>query len=118
MKSESGSPDVFSAMHRLPGDEVFHFYMGDTVEMLQLKPDGSGRVLHLGQDLALGERPQVLVSGRCWQGARLAQGGHYALLGTTMAPGFDFADFETGSREELSNSFPEFASLITALTRS
>ena len=112
------APDTFSAMHRLPTDELFHFYLGDPVEQLHLYPDGTGRVVRIGPDLLAGERPQVLAPRGVWQGARLAPGGShgYALLGTTMAPGFDFADYEGGRREELIASYPAFRKLIEALT--
>jgi predicted cupin superfamily sugar epimerase len=81
------TPDTFSALHRLASDEVFHFYLGDPVEMLQVWPDGSHRVVLIGTDLAAGERPQVVVPRGIWQGARLRPGGRFALLGTTVAPG-------------------------------
>ncbi|SRR5690606_27648325 len=110
------TPETFSAMHRLPGDEAFHFYLGDPVEMLQLQPDGSGSVVKLGTDLRTGMRPQVIVKGGVWQGCRLIPGGVFALMGTTMAPGFDYADYETGDRAELLDAYPQFAELITALT--
>src|SRR3984957_17424150 len=89
------TPETFSAMHRLPGDEIFHFYLGDPVEMLQLPPDGSGETIILGHDFARGMRPQHVVPGGVWQGSGLIPGGEYALLGTTMSPGFDYADYET-----------------------
>jgi hypothetical protein len=111
------TPDTFSAMHRLPGDEVYHFYFGDPVEMLQLEEDGSGEVVILGHGLGEGMRPQVVVSGGAWQGSSLAAGGRYALLGTTMAPGFDFEDFVAGNRDELCRQYPQFAEKIVRLTR-
>jgi uncharacterized protein len=111
------TPDTFSAMHRVRGDEMFHFYLGDPVEMLQLKPDGSGELSLLGQDIASGMRLQHNVPGGVWQGSRLKKGGKYALLGTTMAPGFEYEDYETGKRAELMARFPQYAELITALTR-
>jgi len=111
------TPDSFSALHRLKTDEVFHFYAGDPVEMLQLFPDGKGRILTLGNDIERGMQPQVIVPHGVWQGSRLVAGGEFAHLGTTMSPGFDFADYETGQRESLLNSYPEFKDLITALTR-
>ena len=86
--------DTFSALHRLPGDEVFHFYLGDPVEMLQLRPDGTAARVVLGSDIADGLHPQAVVPGGTWQGSRLLPGGGFALLGTTMAPGFDARDFE------------------------
>lgn len=109
--------DSFSAMHRLASDEVFHFYMGDPVEMLHLLPNGEGRVVTLGTDILAGQEPQVVVPRDVWQGARLVPGGAYALLGTTVAPGFEFADFEGGRRDVLTEAYPEFAGLIAALTR-
>jgi uncharacterized protein len=111
------TPESFSAMHRVRGDEMFHFYLGDPVEMLQLKPDGTAEVLLLGQDIAAGMRLQHNVPGGVWQGSRLRVGGKYALLGTTMAPGFEYDDYETGKREELIARYPQRAELITALTR-
>jgi predicted cupin superfamily sugar epimerase len=111
------TPDTFSAMHRLPGDEMFHFYLGDPVEMLQLKPDGTGEIIRLGQDIVSGMRLQHVVPGGVWQGSRLVAGGSYALLGTTMSPGFEYDDYETGSRAALSQQFPQFAANIAALTR-
>jgi len=110
------TPATFSAMHRLPGDEIFHFYYGDPVEMLQLDEDGSGRIVALGLELARGMRPQVVVAGGTWQGSRLVAGGRYALLGTTMAPGFDFQDYVEGRREELCRRYPQFTERIVGLT--
>lgn len=103
-------------MHRLATDEIFHFYLGDPVEMLQLRPDGSHRVAILGPDLDAGQRPQIVVPRDVWQGARLVPGGRFALLGTTVAPGFDYADYETGEREALLAAHPDARDLIVALT--
>src|SRR5271154_5951283 len=111
------TPDTFSAMHRVRGDEMFHFYLGDAVEMLQLRADGSGEAIVLGQDIAAGMRLQHVVPGGAWQGSRLRVGGKFALLGTTMAPGFEFQDYETGQRQALIAEYPVFSGLITLLTR-
>lgn len=111
------TPETFSAMHRVRGDEMFHFYLGDPVEMLQLNLDGSGEVLLLGPDIASGMRLQHNVPGGVWQGSRVKKGGKYALLGTTMAPGFEYEDYETGQRAGLIARYPGYAELITALTR-
>jgi uncharacterized protein len=110
------TPDTFSAMHRLPSDEVFHFYAGGAVTMLQLGADG-GRLVTIGTDLAAGEQPQLPVPGGVWQGSFLQPGGAWALLGTTVAPGFDFSDYEPGDRLRLSADYPDFADLIRRLTR-
>lgn len=110
------TPETFSALHRLPGHEIFHFYMGDPVEMLQLHADGSAEVVLIGADLERGMRPQVIVRGGTWQGTRLIDGGSFALLGTTMSPGFDFADFELGDRDDLAARYPGQAARIRALS--
>lgn len=106
-----------SEMHQLPGDEVFHFYLGDPVRMLQLHPDGTGRELTLGTDLAAAQVPQLVVPGGVWQGSYVLDGQYgYALLGATMAPGFDYADYRTGPRAELLATWPAFANPIEQLT--
>ena len=110
------TPDTCSALHRLRTDEVWHFYLGDPVELLQLAPDGSGQIVLIGTDLPAGQRPQVVVRRGLWMGARLRPGGHLALLGTTMAPGFDPADFEVGEREALLAAYPGFRKMVLALT--
>jgi uncharacterized protein len=107
---------TFSAMHRLITDEVFHFYAGDPVRMLQLLPDGSGRTVILGPDVLAGQSPQVVVPAGVWQGSQLAPGGEFALLGATVAPGFEYADYEAGQRETLVRQYPGFAELIRQLT--
>ena len=112
------TPDSFSAMHRLQSDELFHFYLGDPVIMLQLRQDGSGETLTLGTDLLKGMRPQVVVPRGVWQGAGLLPGGRFALLGTTVAPGFEFADYEAGQRDLLINAYPQFRDIIGCLTAS
>jgi len=111
---ESGT---FSEMHRLKSDEVFHFYAGDAVEMLQLMEGGSGRMVRIGNDLAADERPQVLVPRGVWQGSRLAEGGKWALLGCTVSPGFEFEDYEAGERVELCAGWAEFREMIRELTK-
>jgi len=111
------TPETFSALHRLPGTEIFHFYLGDPVILLHLLPDGNSRTLTLGTDLVKGQRPQIVVRGGVWQGSRLAPGGKFALLGTTMSPGFDYADYEHGKREELIAQYPGAAEKIREYTR-
>lgn len=110
------TPDTFSALHRLPTDEVYHFYLGDPVELVQLGPAG-GQVRKLGNDLSAGLQPQLVVPRGAWQGSRLMPGGQFALLGTTMAPGFDFSDYEHGERQLLCQRFPDFREWIERLTR-
>ncbi len=110
-------PGDFSEMHRLQSDEIFHFYLGDPVEQLQLWPDGSSRVVILGTDLGRGQVPQHVVPKNVWQGSRLVAGGNYSLLGCTVAPGFEFEDYESGLRDQLCQQYPGQSELIRALTR-
>jgi predicted cupin superfamily sugar epimerase len=81
-----------------------------------IKPDGSFKVHTLGPDVLGGMEPQVVVPAGVWQGSRLSAGGEFALLGTTVAPGFDLADYEHGHRGELLRLCPEARELISALT--
>lgn len=111
------TPDAFSAIHRVRSDEIFHFYAGDPVRMLMLHPDGSHELVLLGNDLDSGARPQVAVPQRTWQGCRLVEGGEYALMGTTVAPSFDFDDYEHGDPRVLSRNYPECAEMIWELCR-
>jgi predicted cupin superfamily sugar epimerase len=111
------TPDTFSRLHKLASDEMFHFYLGDTVTMLQLHPDGSSEMIELGPDLAKGRRVQVTVPRGAWQGCYLNQGGKFALMGTTVSPGFEFADFEEADRDRLLNEYPTREKLILRLTR-
>jgi len=108
---------IFSEMHRVASDEIFHFYLGDPVEMLLLYPDARSAVLTLGPDLAAGQRPQILVPAGVWQGERMVEGGRLALFGCTVTPGFDFADYESGSYSELAAKWPAEAERIRNLTR-
>lgn len=110
------TPTRFSALHRVASTEIFHFYLGDPVHMLQLHRDGSASTHVIGTGLAAGQRPQVVVPRGVWQGTRLAPGGRFALLGCTVSPGFDFADYEHGHRAELTRQYPACAEAIAALT--
>jgi predicted cupin superfamily sugar epimerase len=111
------TPETFSEIHRLPGDEIFHFYLGDPVEMLHLHADLSVERITLGQDLIAGQRLQVVVPGGVWQGARLVPGGRFALMGTTMFPGFSNDDYESGDRGKLIAQYTDAAAEIEALTK-
>jgi len=110
------TPERFSALHRVSSTEIFHFYLGDPVDMLQLHPDGTGQTLTIGTDLLSGQRPQVVVQRGVWQGTRLAPGGRFALLGCTVSPGFEYEDYEHGRRAELQAAYPAFAAEIAGLT--
>ena len=96
------TPDTFSAMHRVRGRRNVSFLFGRPCRDAAVAADGTGEVLVLGQDIATGMRLQHNVPGGVWQGSRLRHGGKYALLGTTMAPGFEYQDYETGKRPSCS----------------
>ena len=109
----------FSAMHRLKTDEVWHFYLGDPLELLLLHPDGRGEVVVIGPDVFAGQQPQYTVPAGAWMGGRPAKATAeaYTFFGCTLASGFDYGDFEIGYREELQAQFPAFSNLIAGLTR-
>ncbi len=108
---------AFSELHLLDSDEIFHFYLGDPVEMSQLYPDGRSAVLTLGQDLMGGQHVQVLVPAGVWQGLKLIDNGQFALLGCTVTPGFNYSDYHNASYAELAAKWPDQAERIRALTR-
>ena len=109
----------FSALHRLKTDEIWHFYAGDPIELLLLSPGGRAEVVVLGSDLLAGQHPQFTVPAGTWMGARPLTPGPaaYGFFGTTMAPGFDYTDFEPGYRDELQRAYPAQRGLIGELTR-
>jgi uncharacterized protein len=106
-----------SALHRIKSDELWHFYAGSGLTVQVIDPDGEYRALKLGQDLAGGESFQAMVPAGSWFGAEVSGPGAYALVGCTVAPGFDFADFEMGKREELLADFPGLQEVILRLTK-
>ena len=109
-------PDTFSALHKLTTDEIFHFYLGDPVVMLQLHQNMTSEVIILGQKIDEGQQVQVVVPKGTWQGTYLLEGGNFALMGTTMAPGFDFSDYVKGVRDSLKQQYPDQKELIIKLT--
>ncbi|MBI4650062.1 cupin domain-containing protein [Candidatus Desantisbacteria bacterium] len=111
------TPSTFSEMHSLISDEIFHFYLGDPVEMLNLYPDGSGKIITIGNNIEKAMRPQVIVKKGVWQGARLVSGGKFAIMGTTVAPGFEFKDYKSGDRKTLIKIYPKYKKFIIALTK-
>ena len=111
------TPDDFSALHKVASDEIFHFYSGDPVEMIQIDEDGKLTHHTLGSDIFKGQSPQVVVRHGVWQGLRLKHGGAWALMGTTVSPGFEFEDFVLGGRDELTKAFPQHRDDIIRFTR-
>lgn len=110
------TPGTTSLLHRLRSDEVFHFYMGDPAVMTQFWPDGRAERVVFGHDLNVGQAVQAVVPRGVWQGMRLVEGGAWALLGCTVAPGFDYADFELADRGDFLRAYPEWSEDVLALT--
>ncbi len=111
--------DAFSHLHMLSADEIWHFYYGDPVELIQIRDcNGQKTVSVLGTNLTKGERPQILVEKNSWQGARLLPGGKhgFALLGTTMSPSYLEGDFIKADREKLLRRFPQHRADIEKVT--
>ena len=108
-------PGSVSKFHRLSADEVFHFYLGDPVTWVLLEASKKMRKVHLGNRLDKGQVLQMVVPAGTWFGGYLGGGG-YALMGTTVAPGFEFEDFELGKKEELLKDFPGAKEEILKLT--
>jgi len=106
---------TFSRMHRLGSDEIYHFYTGGPVELLLLHPSGKGEKVLLGNDIENGQRPQIVVPAGIWQGSMLTHKAEYALLGTTVAPGFEYQDYENADKSELLSNFPKFQTDIEQL---
>jgi predicted cupin superfamily sugar epimerase len=111
----SAAPSTY--LHRLVSDEVFHLYEGGPLDVLLLRDGGPGAVVRLGTDVAAGERPQLVIPAGTWFAAELAPGAPHCLIGCTVAPGFDFADFELAQGPELAARFPAHAARIARMTR-
>jgi predicted cupin superfamily sugar epimerase len=108
---------AFSAFHRVRSDEVWHHYGGDPLALHVIGGDGALSTLRLGRNLAAGEAPQAVVLASSWQSAE-PLGARFSLCGCTVAPGFDFADFELADRAGLTARFPGHEAIISRLTRS
>jgi predicted cupin superfamily sugar epimerase len=109
--------DDFSAFHRLYSDELWHFYVGGSLLVHVINPDGIYSEIQLGNDLEAGEVLQAVVKAGCWFASRVKDRKSFALVGCTVAPGFDFADFELAKREELGKRYPQHRELIEKMTR-
>ncbi len=104
-----------SHLHRLQSDEVWHFYEGSPLTLHVLAPEKGYSPIHIGPNLSAGQAFQAVVPAGCWFGAELIEPDSYTLVGCTVAPGFDFVDFELAERDALVARFPEFRDLIDRL---
>ncbi|MFQ5583546.1 MAG: cupin domain-containing protein [Calditrichia bacterium] len=109
--------DQFSAFHRLRSDEIWHFYTGSPLLLHTIEESGKYSKIILGPDFEKGEVFQAVVPHGGWFGAEVTVANSFSLLGCTLAPGFDFADFELGNRKALIQQFPRHAELIKRLCR-
>ena len=109
--------DRATYLHRLKSDELFHLYEGGPLEVLRLYPDGTGELSILGLDLASGQRPQMVIPAGTWFGTVLGPGASHCLWGCTVAPGFDFADFDLAQGAELAARYPAWPDQIAAMSR-
>jgi predicted cupin superfamily sugar epimerase len=108
--------DSKSNLHKIASDEIWHFYLGDPLEIVELSPTGELRSTVLGQDVRMGQKLQHVVPAGIWFGARPVSGSEYSFVGCTVAPGFDFADFEMADRSALLALHPQLRSTIELLT--
>jgi predicted cupin superfamily sugar epimerase len=99
--------ETCSKMHCVKSDEIFHYHLGDPIKMLQLYPDGSSRDIILGPNILTGHQVQAVVPHGVWQGAKLRDGGQWCLTSCTVAPGFEFEDYEHGKWDELIRRWPD-----------
>lgn len=108
----------FSAFHRIKSDEMWHFYDGDALEVIEITHLGKLKITSLGRNSNAGETFQYLVPAGHWFASRVKYGGKFSLVGCTVSPGFDFRDFELADGKNLCSEFPEFKEVIESLTRS
>jgi hypothetical protein len=104
-------------LHRLKSDELFHLYEGGPMDVLLLAAEGAGEVWRLGLDVAAGERPQLVIPAGTWFAVELTPAASHCLFGCTVAPGFDFADFELAEGPELATRYPDHAARIARMSR-
>lgn len=105
----------FSALHRIASDELWHHYDGHELEIIEITT--SAQLIHHRLGTSPTASPFVCISAGSWFGSRVANGGTYTLCGCTVAPGFDFHDFQLANRQELINTYPQYQHIITQLTR-
>ncbi len=107
----------FSAFHRIKQDEIWHFYQGSPAHIHVIDKDGNYVRHQIGMNLDSGQVPQVVVSGGQWFASEVPEDDGYCLVGCTVAPGFDFLDFEMAERRLLTSKYPQHEAIISRLTR-
>ena len=109
--------DTFSAFYKINKDEIWHFYDGSPIELHMITEDGDYSCVHIGRDIENGEHLQYVVPGGVWFASRVKDNAEYSLLGCTVSPGFDFADFILPNTTEMTVLFPRHVEIIGELTR-
>ncbi|QHI34800.1 hypothetical protein IMCC3317_01440 [Kordia antarctica] len=107
----------FSAFHRIKQDEIWHFYSGTSLSVHVIDKKGNYTEYKVGMDFRNGEEPQLVVPAGCWFASSVTKKDSYAFVGCTVAPGFDFDDFELATRSALTDSYPKHKDIIHRLTR-
>ncbi|MGG9964208.1 cupin domain-containing protein [Ferruginibacter sp. SUN106] len=107
----------FSAFHRIKSDECWHFYSGDPLLVFIIQQDGKLDIIKLGSDFTNGELFQFVVPANCWFASLPAPESRFSFVGCTVAPGFDFADFELADANALVKMYPAQAGIIQELCR-
>ena len=107
----------FSAFHRIKSDECWHFYAGDPLRVYVLQPNGHLDIIDLGNDIFHGQQFQYIVPANCWFASRPLPGSSFCFVGCTVAPGFDFADFEMADAASLIAKYPQYQNIIKELCR-
>jgi predicted cupin superfamily sugar epimerase len=107
----------FSAFHRIKSDEMWHFYLGGPLRIVEMDPAGRLQETTLGRDIHQGQSLTHVVKAGRWFASHPAPESDFSFVGCTVAPGFDFQDFELADRLELSSLFPEHEATIARLTR-
>ena len=108
--------EAYSSFHKIKQDETWHFYEGGTIHLHMISPEGTHQTITIGSRIEKGEVYQYTVPGNHWFAAEIEESDSYALVGCTVAPGFDFDDFELGKRENLTQKYPQHAALIRRFT--
>jgi len=107
----------FSAFHKIKSDEMWHFYGGDALEVIEITVSGELKITEIGNDIKNGQYLQYVVPAGNWFGSRVKKGGEFSLVGCTVSPGFDFTDFEMANRKDLTEKFQIYSQIIGELTR-
>ncbi|MDP2038984.1 MAG: cupin domain-containing protein [Ignavibacteria bacterium] len=106
-----------SHFHKIKSDEIWHFYSGSVLFLHQIDINGNYSRIKIGNDIVAGETPQAIIPHGNWFAAEVEDKNSFALVGCTVSPGFDFADFELAKQKDLCGKFPQHSDLIKRFTK-